>query len=244
MTRLHPSIGSIKSSYRVWLKPDAEPGGKELSAVAGEQPLVDWYHGEIEPPAWLADLIRRHVAAQPVSGAPSRGDVVVLSPEITVDTGEDGLPLVMLLDRHSGDYWSGWLVGAHADYAGSQDIVLEKASLEDGLEPAPLAAMVQTWNWVHLHLPAQVSVLHTLTGAAMDAVRAISLAGAEPDVAPAPGRMCLRQAGEVTVITGTPYGRDDPRDEYLLLSHELADALCEPSLERGDREYGDDEPEY
>lgn len=156
---------------------------------------------------------------------------------------DDSLPLVMLLDEQHGGHWSGWLVGAHPDYAGSQDLVLDSSLLVGGCDPAPLTAMVQTWNRVHREIDSAVEVVHRLNAEAMDAVRALSVAGIEPGVAPAPGRMHLRRVAGRSVVTGTPYGKHDPRDGYLLLCRELADRFSQPRLERGDREHGDGEPD-
>ncbi|NBD95309.1 MAG: hypothetical protein GVY11_02385 [Gammaproteobacteria bacterium] len=241
MTRLHPSIASIEHSYRAWLKP--EPVSSEETAAAGEAGATEAGETRATPPSWVADLIRRQVAARPQPAAPAPGDLVVLSPGHAPENGEDGLPLVMLLDDHRGDYWSGWIVGAHPDYAGSQDLVLERALLADGRDPSPLAAMVQTWNRIHRHIDSSAQILHRLTDEAMAAVRELSLAGIEPDVSPQPGRMHLRRAAGLSVITGTPYGRHDPRDGYLLMSRELAAMVSEPLLERSDRERGDGEPD-
>jgi hypothetical protein len=192
---------------------------------------------------WLSDLVRRHVAAQPRQSEPAVGDLVVLSPEATPNDADDSLPLVMLLDEKRRNHWFGWLVGAHADYAGSQDLVLDRSLLGDGKDPAPLAAFVQTWNRVHRSIRSPATILHRLTPEAMAAVRELALAGIDHEVAPSPGRMHSREVAGQSVMTGTPYGRHDPRDGYLLLVRELAAMVSEPQLDRRDREYGDDEPD-
>lgn len=242
MTRLQPPIANIERSYRAWLEPDADPVAEDVPA--GENPeLSDRADPPPTPPHWVADQIRRHVSARPEAREPAVGDLVVVSPETGADHADDSLPLVMLLDGQRGNRWSGWLVGEHPDYAGSQDLVLESALLADGRDPAPIAAFVQTWNRVHRHINAVAEVVHRLTPEAMAAVRELSLAGIEHGVTPTPGRMRLRRVAGMSVITGTPYGRHDPRDEYLLLSRELAAMVSEPLLERDDPEYGDDKPD-
>ena len=243
MTRLHPSISSIERGYRHWLGLDAGVGADSRPASSDES-APDLNQDKVMPPQWIADLIQRHVAARPKQARPATGDLVVLSREASDESVDDGLPLLMLLDEQRRGHWFGWLVGAHPDYAGSQDLVLESALLTDQRDPAPLAGMVQTWNRIHLELDSSVPVLHRLTDEAMAAVREMAVSGIEDDVAPRPGRMHLRQVAGISVITGTPYGKHDPRDDYLLLCRELAEMASQPLLEREDREYGDGEPDY
>jgi hypothetical protein len=239
MIQLHPTMESIKRSYRAWLEPAVE------APDDGRSPPLGLQSSRVEPtmPGWVSDLVRRQVAARPGSADPAEGDLVVLGADRGGDHADDSLPLVMLLDEKRGAHWFGWLVGAHADYAGSQDLILDRTLLKEGVDPAPLAAFVQTWNRVHRPIESPAQVLHRLTPEAMKAVRELSLAGIEADVTPSPGRMHLRQLADQAITTGTPYGRHDPRDGYLLLVRELAAMVSEPRLERKDREYGDDEPD-
>jgi hypothetical protein len=241
MTRLHPTIESIERSYRAWLEPAVVPSARD-EAPADEQ-APDASVQKATMPPWISDLISRQVAARPESAEPAVGDLVVLSPEATADHGDDSLPLVMLLDEQRLGHWFGWLVGAHADYAGSQDLMLDRALMTDDRDPAPIAAFVQTWNRVHRPIDSPAPVLQRLTPEAMAAVRELSLAGIETEVEPSPGRMHSRVVAGQHWMTGTPYGRHDPRDGYLLLARELAAMVSEPLLERRDREYGDDEPD-
>lgn len=241
MTRLHPTIESIERSYRAWLEPAVEPSAKDEPPRDEQSPDTS---GQKAPmPPWISDLIRRQVAARPESAEPAVGDLVVLSPDPAENYDDDSLPLVMLLDEQRHGHWFGWLVGAHADYAGSQDLMLDRALLTDERDPAPIAAFVQTWNRVHRPIDSPAPVLHRLTPEAMAAVRELSLAGIETEVEPSPGRMHMREVAGRHLMTGTPYGRHDPRDSYLLLARELAAMVSEPLLERRDREYGDDEPD-
>jgi hypothetical protein len=241
MIRLHPTMDSIKRSYRAWLEPTVEPSSEPEPPQDDNASDAGSHQGPMSP--WLSDLVRRHVAAQPRQSEPAVGDLVILGPETAPSDADDSLPLVMLLDEKRRNHWFGWLVGAHADYAGSQDLILDRALLADDRDPAPIAAFVQCWNRVHRPIDSPARVLHRLTPEALAAVRELSMAGIEPGVSTAPGRMHLRHTATMSVVTGTPYGRHDPRDEYLLLSRELAAMLTEPLLERDDPEHGDDQPD-
>ncbi|AKS41372.1 hypothetical protein [Wenzhouxiangella marina] len=243
MTQLHPSLSVIEDAYANWLgeprEQAMEPESPSGSTHSAEAPsALDQAHA---PPSWLADAIRRHVATRPEARTPACGDIALFNPGECASGQNDGLPLLVLLDEQRGHYWSGFLVGAHADYAGSQDLIIESSLLIEHQDPVPMAAMVQTWNRVHLPIDATVPVIHRVTPEAMAAVRALSLSGFDSENSPAPGRMQLRRIAGHTVVTGTPYGKHDPRDGYLLLSRALAQTLSEPRLERNDRELGDGE---
>ena len=253
MTQLHPPLSVITASYEGWLVPrvdDFPPSGfapSEASDKISDRRTDP--ESEISregstpedqaPPSWLKDLIHRQVQARPEQRSASTGDLVLFSLPAAGSMPDDGLPLLALLDEERGGYWSGWLVGAHPDYAGSQDLIIDRDLLEDARDPAPLAAMVQTWNRIRLPIVSTVPVLHRLTDSAMTIVRSLALAGLDMDNAPAPGQMMTRTIEGRRVVTGTSYGKHDPRDGYLLLSRELARLLSEPRLERDERELGD-----
>ena len=173
-------------------------------------------------------------AALLVMRAPQPGDLIVLPPPEEHAAEEPGHPVAMVLEDRTGSRWHGWLVGAHVDYAGDRDLVLEASLIEGGKDPAPIAGMVMCWDSVSLDLPAEVRVVHRLNSHAMQAIAALArgdLGTDAPLAPPAPGRMCIREIDEVQVMTGTPYLRDDPRTPYLRLARELARRVSEPEYD-------------
>ena len=258
MNLLHPPIDSITRGYAAWLTPhvpsseetpERESFGSEIQgAAAGFAPSPDTDAVdadipaplEIAPaddaslPAIVADTIDRHVASQPELRPPQPGDLIVLPPPDEHAADEPGHPVAMLLEDRAGSRWHGWLVGAHVDYAGDRDLVLEASLIEGGKDPAPIAGMVLCWDSVSLALPAKVRVVHRLNSHAMQAIAALARGDFGTDAplaAPAPGRMCIREIGEAQVMTGTPYLRDDPRTPYLRLARELARRVSEPEYD-------------
>src|SRR6056297_118923 len=232
MNILHPSIASIARGYALWLgrnasAPEIEAGdlldADALSAIEADASGA----GEISD--FLADAIRRQVEAAPEVRSPQAGDLVLLPPpEADTKHPEPAQPVAVVLDEHDATGWHGWLVGAHVDYAGDRDLVLEAALLEEGRDPAPIAGMVMCWDRVLLNLAGPVTVLHRINEQGMQAIRALGRGDAEPASPPAPGRMCIRRAGEIQVVTGSRYLPDDPRTPYLELAQELARAVSEP----------------
>lgn len=257
MNILHPPIESIQRGYAAWLTPPVVPATSEQPPeresfdheiqgfAAGFAPAADTdvvdadirASLEIAPtddaalPAMVADAIDRQVAAQPVLRAPQPGDLIVLPPPAERAANEPGHPVAMVLDDRAGSRWHGWLVGAHVDYAGDRDLVLEASLIEGGKDPAPIAGMVMCWDSVSLDLPAEVRVVHRLNVQAMQAIAALARGDLGTDAPPAPGRMCIREIGEMQVMTGTPYLRDDPRTPYLRLARELARRVSEPEYD-------------
>lgn len=249
MNILQPPIESIERAYASWLgktpvASETADIGDELFAAGETEPSglaggdtspVDSFSTDLSPadtsdlPDFVADAIRRQVQARPVVRVPQAGDIVVLTPPgAGGESAEPQQPVAIALDEPAEAGWTGWLVGSHVDYAGDRDLVLDSSLLEDGIDPAPLAGMVLSWDRVALRLPAEVRVLHRLTPQAMDAVRALSRQVQPPETAPAPGRMCTRELADHVVVTGTPYLRDDPRAGYLRLARELARRISVP----------------
>ena len=232
MNILHPSIASIARGYALWLgrnasAPEIEAGdlldADALSAIEADASGA----GEISD--FLADAIRRQIEAAPEVRSPQAGDLVLLPPpEADTEHPEPAQAVGVVLDEHDATGWHGWLVGAHVDYAGDRDLVLEAALLEEGGDPAPIAGMVMCWDRVLLNLAGPVTVLHRINEQGMQAIRALGRGDAEPASPPAPGRMCIRRAGEIQVVTGSRYLSDDPRTPYLELAQELARAVSEP----------------
>ena len=230
MIELHPSIDSIEAGYSTWL-------GRPARAVEGTaESALDYKPSEGPVPHAVADAIRRQVRARPAEAEPAPGDLVGLG----ASAGDDAEPqyaVVVALDRvdpADPSRWFGWLVGAHTDYAGDRDLVLDPAAL-GGQDPAPAAGMVLCWSPVVLPLGPRVQVLHRLSVDALTCVRALA-AGASPSQdAPAPGRMCTRRVDGTLVVTGTPYAHDDPRIPYLELARDLARAVSQPSYDDAGR---------
>lgn len=247
MIILHPSIESIERAYAAWLRPTERPEAADDRGRSDTVWPADVAESEFPLPHHVADAIRRQVASRPETREPAPGNVIVLpAPDASGDgPGEPQNPVAILLDERTASGWSGWLVGAHADYAGDRDLVLESALIAGGADPAPIAGMVMCWDRVAVQVSGEVAVLHRLTDAALDAARALERAESGPDVAPAPGHMTVREIGGTVVVTGTPYLDDDPRTPYLRLARELARRVSEPEYDdqgrvrRPDR----DEPE-
>jgi len=250
MTILHPAIETIEHGYAAWLAPRARPvtPGQDLDSAASEaQGFAPDFEDsgvgrlatdDLDPdltmapkddapvPPMVADAIRRQTGARPSLQSPQAGDLIVLSPTAP-EGGEPVHPVAILLDEPAASGWSGWLVGAHVDYAGDRDLVLESSLIKGGLDPSPLAGMVLCWDRVSLKLSGQAHVLHHLTDSAMQVVRALANGRGVAEELPAPGRMCLREIKGMSVVTGSPYLRDDPRTPYLRLVRELARRVSE-----------------
>ena len=239
MSFLYPAIEAIKRGYAAWLRrrlPDFE---REVRGLAPEDPFAELMQTEtrFEPddnsmmPEGAYDAVARQLATRPQLRAPRTGDLVVLpAPEHADEPGEPQYPAAVVLDELNGDQWSGWLVGSHVDYAGDRDLVLDAGLIEGGEDPAPIAGMVLCWDRVLLKLPAQVKVIHRLTEAALEVIRLLAQGASVDGQAPGPGRMIERELAGQWVVTGTPYGRDDARAEYLRLTRELARCLSEPEF--------------
>lgn len=254
MTILHPSIETIARGYAEWLAPRSRPVARERSLdspASEEQGFAPDFEDtgaarvatddldaaltmapthDASVPAMVADAIRRQTSARPSLQSPQSGDLIVLSPAVS-KADEPVHPVAILLDEPAASGWSGWLVGAHVDYAGDRDLVLESSLIEGGLDPAPLAGMVLCWDRVSLKLSGQAHVLHHLTDSAMQVVRTLANRSGAAEEAPAPGRMCLREIEGMSVVTGLPYLRDDPRTPYLRLARELARRVSEPEFD-------------
>jgi len=233
MTILHPAFDSIERGYAAWLRPGGESGPIEGQADSSPEWPAEPAGSEPELPDHVADAIRRQVAARPEARTPAAGDLIVIpAPGLTDgEAVEPQNPVAILLDEPIEGGWSGWLVGAHVDYAGDRDLVLESTLIEGGADPAPIAGMVMCWDRVALALPGQVSVLHRLTDTALEAARSLERAGTDPGIAATPGRMTMREIGDAVVVTGTPYRDDDPRTPYLRLARDLARRVSEPEYD-------------
>jgi hypothetical protein len=244
MTLLHPSFESIEAGYAAWL------GRPVRSALADDRPVVVRLPDpdlDLDPdpaaaavPHAVADAIRRQAAAPLSEAEPAAGDLVCLSVAIDTTAGsraEPQYPVVVVLDRadpSDGARWTGWLVGAHADYAGDRDLVLDARAL-GGADPAPAVGMVLCWASVSVRLGGRVPVMHRLSDEALACVRALAAGAAPSTDAPAPGRMCTRRVDGRIALTGTPYTHNDPRTPYLELTRDLARAVSHPSYDDAGR---------
>ena len=257
MKILAPAFESIQRSYAAWLARPVAPAASEqaperesfdheilgFAPSSGPSSRTDAPDADIGDllemapvedaalPDIVADAIERQVTARPAVRGPQSGDLIVLPPPAEQAADEPAHPVAMVLDDRAGSRWQGWLVGAHVDYAGDRDLVLEASLIEDGKDPAPIAGMVMCWDSVSLELPAEVRVVHRLNPQAMQAIAALARGDLGTDAPPAPGRMCIREIGEMQVMTGTPYLRDDPRTPYLRLARELARRVSEPEYD-------------
>ncbi len=257
MKLLFPAIESIQRAYAGWLSPEpareAEPAGfvpadgfVPESKETGTETLEIAPVEETALPETVADAIHRQTAARPAVRSPEPGDLILLPPRAHAGTDADPtLPLLVLLDEQAAGRWHGWLVGAHVDYAGDRDLVLDASLLEGDGDPAPLAGMVFCWNRLSIPMGDQAWVLHRLTPAAMEAVRALEQQAEPSGLEAAPGHMCTRELGQMVVMTGSPYLRDDPRTPYLRMTRELARRISEYEFddEGRARRPGRDEPE-
>jgi hypothetical protein len=233
MSVLHPPIESIERAYAAWLRPSERsetPGEQELQGTTWPAEIAD---SKASLPDHIADAIRRQVESRSAVREPAAGDVVVLAaPDAPGDTGEEPQnPVAVLLDAQTEEGWTGWLVGAHVDYAGDRDLVLDASLIEGDSDPAPLAGMVMCWERVSVRLGDEVPVLHHLTDTALGAARELARAPGDPVVSPAPGRMTVREIADAVVVTGTPYLDDDPRTPYLQLARDLARRVSEPQYD-------------
>ena len=230
MTPLHPSFESIEAGYAAWL-------GRPVRAAAVDDLPADVFVADSGSqagavPHAVADAIRRQAAAPLSEAEPAAGDLICLhAPAKAGD--EPQYPVMVVLDRvdpADGARWFGWRVGAHADYAGDRDLVLDAEAL-GGADPAPAAGMVLCWAPVAVCLGAGVPVLHRLSADALACVRALAAGAAPSTDTPAPGRVCMRRVAGRTALTGTPYTRNDPRTPYLELTRDLARAVSQPSYD-------------
>ena len=243
MTLLHPAMESIARAYAAWLgKRATESSDQEadqIDRIESEAGIAPESDGPI--PDLIYDVVARMVGAMPELREPQSGDLVVLPPPADQDdAAEPQLPVAAVLDEGTGEHWSGWLVGAHTDYAGDRDLVLDASLIEGGKDPAPIAGMVLCWDRVSLNLPEKVEVIHHLTDAALEAIRALGGGSSVGGQRPEPGRMMQQEVAGQVVVTGTPYKHDDPRAEYLRLTRDLAHRLSEPEFDDTDRLPGPD----
>jgi hypothetical protein len=180
---------------------------------------------EITPiplPPRLAEMVRQRVAARdlhlptdPRPGLMARIDQA-LGPDGPLDW-DLSRPFVALLSEptEQPDIWYGWLMASETDYAGHWDLLLQA-----GDQPYdPSAAMVQTWNPIHLYVPAIRAAVGQLSPQRLAAVRALAaeLGGPAPDPAlAAPGTLVQRTTSTgALILTGSPLGDDtDPRWRY------------------------------
>ncbi|MEA3641652.1 MAG: hypothetical protein VBE63_17165 [Lamprobacter sp.] len=201
---------------------------------------------EIAPvplPPVLAELVRRRIDAQQLRlpTTPRPGLIVridqAVGPEGPLDW-DLSHPIYALLAEptEQADIWYGWLMAHETDYATHWDLLLEEAD-----QPyEPLAAMVQTWNPVHLYLPAISASLGQLSPQRLAAVQTLAndLGDSQPDASmAAPGTLVQRttSAGQL-ILTGSPLGdATDPRWRYQELYGAAADfvrAIAKHALEQ------------
>ena len=242
MSRLHPDMATIACAYAPWLDQHAAQATAALPATAtvsagttaASEPtgLVgaadDGSESATAVPHFIADSIRRQVQAKPALRAPQAGDLVLFRHPLAAHFAQQldpVLPLVVALEAATDSGWSGWLVGAHSDYAGDRDLVLDASLLQQDIDPAPLAGMVMCWNHVQLPALPQVLVMHQLTPLAMQLINSVAAAEPSHQDAPVPGQLCRRQLLGHAFMTGSGYLRDDPRSDYLRLMQRLGRSL-------------------
>lgn len=242
MNRLHPDMATIARAYAPWLDQHVEQASAALSAstaasasiAADSEPVGlvgaadDASDSATAVPNFIADSIRRQVQAKPMLRAPQAGDLVLLRHPLAAHFAQQldpVLPLVVALEAATDNGWSGWLVGAHSDYAGDRDLVLDASLLQQDIDPAPLAGMVMCWNRVQLQALPQVLVMHQLTPMAVQLISSVAAAEPPHQDTPVPGQLCRRQLLGHAFMTGSGYLRDDPRSNYLRLMQRLGRSL-------------------
>ncbi len=241
-TLFDPSFGLI----RRWIDADPSLSADDLASLAADEEAsalrrdLDDLRAEdtdaltmttVAMPAHLAAQVNERVrasalglsASQPIPGLIVRVDQAI---------GPDGplgwdmaYPFAVLLSEptEQPNIWYGWLMASETDYAGHWDLLLDEAD-----QPVdPLAAMVQTWNPVHLYLPCASAALGRLSPERLAAVRDLvnDMAAEDPDPAAAdPGTLVQRTTSSGSlVLTGSPLGNDaDPRRRYQQLYFEAA----------------------
>lgn len=168
----------------------------------------------------LSELARRREAVA------QRAFAAHWAPGRLVSMRHDGLLWGVLLDRRlDGDLWQGWMAAGEADWAAAFDVLLEPDD-----EPfEPLFGLIQTWNVLSLVQSPRVCarVLGEISATRLAAIRAVHdewASGRPTAIAPAPGRIALRTAGEAfTVLSGTPLASNaDPRADYQALYRDAA----------------------
>lgn len=228
MIELMPPLSLIEKAYAGWFShPETNETAEFLRP--GTVVMKTPFSGDPElPPEWIRSLIKRQVGVKAQQADPQAGDLIILRPP--APDQEESLPVIVALDSQERGCWQGWLVGAHVDYAGSQDLVLDSRSLQQAADPVPLAGMVQCWNPVRQQLNGPVTVLHRLHTDILEVIRKLAAQAHVSDVAPKPGHMIVRSIEGTPVLTGTPYALDDPRNDYLSLCRKLARQISDSEL--------------
>ncbi|RIX72365.1 hypothetical protein [Acidovorax cavernicola] len=177
----------------------------------------------------LTELARRREAVA------RRAFTARWAPGRLVSVVHDGRLLGVLLDRCiHGDLWQGWMAAGEPDWASDFDVLLEPDD-----EPfEPMFGVIQAWNVLTLEPSPQLAarVLGEVSATRLAAIRAVHdewAARAASDIAPAPGRIALRDVGGAfSVLSGTPLGPQDPRTDYQTLYRDaglqLGRALAPP----------------
>jgi len=255
MRKLSPPLSVIESNLfdpsfeliRRWVEGDPSLSPADLSALAADATAramrADWEsvpavddepeppsgeHTSLELPPHLADKVRQRVATIARKRSPEpRSGLILRVDQATGPKGPLGRdmahPFAVLLSEPSEhpEVWFGWLMSWETDYAGPWDLLLERCD-----EPYdPLAAMVQTWNPVHLSLTSASALLGELSPARLAAVRDLANEHTDPDPREAdPGTLVQRTTPDGhLVLTGSPLGgADDPRWHYQTLYYEAA----------------------
>lgn len=212
-TRLWPPIGTIRETRGV--EPDAGAGAPPASAQDA-MPVSGL-------PAALRDLLDRRQGSGALAELPPWREGQLLSLSV------DGRAYGVLLDRQDSTrhIWTGWLASAELDWAGPFDVLLEPE--DEPFEPA--AGLIQTWNPVEIDPRPGLAavVIGRISATRLAAIRSVAWEAGQsdmPDIVPEPGRIALRasQAGW-SVLTGTPLGAEDPRQEYQAVYRQVAEAL-------------------
>jgi hypothetical protein len=224
---LWPPLNLIRGAF-------AHDGAGEGAGAAGEN-CVAWRppiggNGPRRQPESLLLLPLTELARRRAAVA-QRAFATRWAPGRLVSVTHEGRLFGVLLDRCvQGALWRGWMAAGEADWAGVHDVLLEP-----GDEPfEPMFGMVQAWNPLTLNetLQPHSRVLGELSATRLAAVRAVHEEWATqraPAIAPEPGRIALRSAGDVfSVLSGTPLGAADPRADYQGLYRAAAARLSVP----------------
>ena len=212
-TRLWPPIGTIR-----------ETQGVEPDVGAGLRPVEP--HDAVlasELPASLRELLDRRHGSVALAELPPWREGHLLSLSV------DGRAYGVLLNRMDEvrRVWTGWLASAELDWAGPFDVLLEPE--DEPFEPA--VGLIQTWNPVEIDPQPGLTavVVGRITAMRLAAIRSVACEADQPDtpdITPEPGRIALRASAEGwSVLTGTPLGAEDPRQEYQAVYRQVAETL-------------------
>lgn len=223
---------------------DAHPKAQQLNALHSQMDEADIAAAIGTPlvlPEHLRELIKRRTAAQTakISTDHQPGQIRFIS-HLTGPSGyvvNQDLPQVVAVVLNeptaSDQVWYAWMTAEEIRYASYWDVILE----EEDQPIDPMVGMVQVWNPVMVYLPSTERIVGQLSETRLQAIRAVAydyLLGSDLDPSEAaPGILGYRILAEHNnrrVYTGTPLsGSDDPRWQYQLIYHQVADAVREPA---------------